>query len=411
MADKSMFCHWSFNLRLIFAAMVFCFGLAGSAEADPKFQRWVAGFKKTAAKNGITSKTFNASFRGVTSPDPEVIRLTRFQPEFVAKVWHYLDSRVNDRTIATGKEMKRKHAVLLAKIERKYGVDRHIILAIWSMESSYGEALKKPKSLRSVIRSLATLAYADKRRRRFGRTQLIHAMKIVQRGHVRPSGLVGSWAGAMGHTQFIPSSYNAFAVDMNGDGRKDIWNSVPDALATAANLLKKNGWRSGKTWGYEVKIPRGLSKGHTNKSRTLAQWQKLGVRRVNGKAFPRPGEKGVLKLFAGKGGPAFLMTRNFYILKRYNNADKYALGVGHLADRIAGHRPIQKKWPRKFLPLNEQETMEVQRRLAKAGLYDGEIDGKVGSGSRHAIKIMQEKVGMKPDGYPSKKFLKRIRKR
>ncbi|MEM7302691.1 MAG: lytic murein transglycosylase [Pseudomonadota bacterium] len=384
--------------------------IASDALANAGFQKWIRDFEKTARKSGISKSTYRLAFKGVTSPDPRVLEKARFQPEFIQKTWHYLDTRVNERTIGNGKEMKRKWSRLLSRIEKSYGIDRHIILAIWSMETSYGAALEKPGRLHNVIRALATIAYADKRRRKFGRTQLIHAMRILQNGHVSREGLIGSWAGAMGHTQFIPSSYNTYAVDADGNGRKDIWNSIPDALATAANLLKRNGWRTGRTWGYEVKLPKSVTSKQNGKTRTLGQWQKLGVRRINGKPFPRPKEKAVLKLMSGRNGPAFLMLRNFYVLKRYNNADKYALGVGHLADRIAGYGPIQKKWPRKFQPLSDKEKKELQRLLSRLGLYDGEIDGDIGSGSRAAIKQMQKKFGMRPDGYDSKEFLRKLRR-
>ena len=205
-----------------------------SAQADAGFKKWVRGFSGVARKNGISRKTYDLAFRGITSADPEVLELARYQPEFRQKMWMYFDSRVNEQSIATGQDMKRQWSKWLSRIERKYGVSRHILLAIWSMESGYGAAMKKPKSLRSVVRSLATLAYADRRRRKFARTQLISAMKILQSGRIGTKQLRGSWAGAMGHTQFIPSSYRAYAQDIDGDGRKDIWTSIPDALATAA---------------------------------------------------------------------------------------------------------------------------------------------------------------------------------
>ena len=236
------------------------------AYADAGFKKWVRGFSSVARKNGVSSKTIKQAFAGVNSPDNEVLELTRFQPEFKQKMWMYFDSRVNERSIGRGKEMKRTWKSWLDRIERKYGVDRHILLAIWSMETSYGEALEKPKAMRNVVRSLSTLAYKDRRRRKFARQQLIAALKIVQSGAIPASGLRGSWAGAMGHTQFIPTSYRAYAQDVDGNGRKDIWNSVPDALGTAANLLRRNGWRSGQTWGYEIK-PTKKALGQSGKTR------------------------------------------------------------------------------------------------------------------------------------------------
>src|SRR6185437_15974793 len=215
--------------------------------------------------------------------------------------------------VANGRAMARQWKPWLDRIEARFRVDRHILLAIWSMESNYGEILKNDKVMRNVIRSLATLAYADQRRAKFARTQLIAALKILQTGDIDESHLSGSWAGAMGHTQFIPTSYQAYAVDMDGDGRRDIWNSVPDALATAANLLHRNGWQNGKTWGYEVVLPEGR-KFHSG-SLSVDKWASLGVKRANGKAFPRSSDSAVLKVPDGHSGPAFLMLKNFYVIK------------------------------------------------------------------------------------------------
>jgi len=383
---------------------------APSAGADAGFRKWISDFYGVAAKNGITRQTYDAVFAGVTSPDPEVIRSANYQPEFKSKVWDYMDNRITKSAIEKGLEMKVKYKRWLDIIEPKFGVDRHILLAIWSMETSYGAALEKPKSLRSVARSLATLAYQDKRRRKFARSQLIAAMKIVQEGDVSAAGLRGSWAGAMGHTQFIPTSYRTWAVDIDNDGRRNIWESVPDALASAANLLKKNGWRTGKTWGYEVVTPAGFNPASVGtKSRTLAQWQKLGIKRVAGKQFPRPSDKANVKILAGSKGPAFLMLKNFFVLKSYNNADKYALAVGHLADQLRGFGPFVVDWPRGYIRLGEEESKELQTRLKRLGYYDGEIDGKIGGGSRSAIKAYQKRIGHEQNGYASKKILAKLR--
>ncbi|TIT26882.1 MAG: lytic murein transglycosylase, partial [Mesorhizobium sp.] len=273
----------------------------------------------------------------------------------------------HDQSVAVGQQMARKWKPWLDRIEAKYGVDRYILLAIWSMESNYGEILKRDEVMRNVVRSLATLGYADRRRSKFARTQLIAALKILQRGDIDKSHLSGSWAGAMGHTQFIPTSYQAYAVDMDGDGRRDIWNSIPDALATAANLLRKNGWQAGKTWGYEVSLPDG--KKFPAGSKSLSQWQALGVTRVNGKPFKSGAEKATLKVPGGRGGPAFLMIKNFSVIKRYNNADKYAVAVGLLADEIAGYGGLVQDWKRPFTKLSFEERQELQQRLSQYGYY------------------------------------------
>lgn len=394
------------------SAAALCTGLlfsAGPAWAEAGFERWIQGFRATAAQNGISGKTFDRAFRGVSDPDPEVLEKARYQPEFVAPVWDYFDNRVHEQSIAVGREMARKWKPWLDKIESRFGVDRYVLLAIWSMESNYGEILKRDDVMRNVVRSLATLAYADKKRAKFARTQLIAALEILQRGDIDESHLTGSWAGAMGHTQFIPTSYKAYAVDMDGNGKRDIWNSVPDALATAANLLAKNGWQSGKTWGYEVELPAGRK--FPSGKVSLSKWQSLGVTRVSGKAFPSPSDKAELKALDGRGGPAFLMTQNFFVLKRYNNADKYALAVGLLADQIAGYGSLARDWQRPFTKLTFEQKQELQKRLSAYGYYSGKLDGKIGEGSRTAIKAFQAQAGLTQDGHPSMEVLQSLRQR
>jgi len=400
------------RLRAIAGAAAFSlsiFALAPAANADAGFRQWVASFKSVAMKSGVSGATYDRAFRGVTEIDPEVLEKARYQPEFTAPVWDYFDNRVNENSVAVGRQMLRQYKPWLDRIEAAYGVDRHILLAIWSMESNYGEILKNESVMRNVIRSLATLAYADKRRAKFGRQQLIAAMKILQSGDIDESHLTGSWAGAMGHTQFIPTSYLAYAQDADGNGKRDIWGSVPDALATAANLLRKNGWRSGESWGYEVRLPAGRK--FPAGSTSLGKWASIGVTRAAGESFPRPGDNAELKVLDGREGPAFLMTRNFFVIKRYNNADKYALAVGLLADQIAGYGPLVNDWNRPFTRLSFDETQELQKRLSALGYYDGKIDGKIGSGSRDAIKAFQQRLGLTPDGHPSKEVLTHMRGR
>ena len=398
------------STRLFAAALAVAatsFAYVPAAWADAGFQRWVGQFRSVAAKEGVNATTFDRAFAGVTQPDPEVLEKARFQPEFVAPVWDYFDNRVNERSISVGRQMARQWKPWLDRIEQRFGVDRHILLAIWSMESNYGEILKNDRVMRNVVRSLSTLAYADQRRAKFARTQLIAALKILQRGDIDVGHLTGSWAGAMGHTQFIPTSYQAYAVDADGDGRRDIWQSVPDALATAANLLAKNGWQTGRTWGYEVVLPAGRK--FPSGSLGLDQWAAMGVVRANGKPFPRGAEKAELKVLDGREGPAFLMTRNFFVLKRYNNADKYAAAVGLLADQIAGYGPLVNDWNRPFTRLTSDETEELQKRLLALGYYNGNVDGKIGPGSRDAIKAFQSRSGLTADGHPSKEVLTRLR--
>ena len=382
---------------------------AAAARADAGFRQWITDFYPVAASKGIRKRTYERAFAGVRAPDPEVLRKARFQPEFRQDPWSYVDTRVNDQTVAHGRRLMRRHARTLAAIERQYGVERSILLAIWSVESNYGDVFNYPERLHYVPRALATLAYADARRAKFARSQLIAALKILQSGDITKSDLTGSWAGAMGHTQFIPTSYLAFAVDFDGDGDRDIWRSVPDALATAANLLHQNGWNTGRTWGYEVEAPRNARR-HVGSSKSLAQWAALGFERPNGLGFPRPGERAVLKMPAGADGPAFLMVRNFSILKRYNNSDTYALTVGLLADRIAGHAGLQQAWPQPDGVLSMNERREIQRHLRALGYYSGKIDGNIGSGSQLAIRTYQSRRGLTPNGVPSHDLLDRLRR-
>lgn len=380
---------------------------SGPAFADAGFRQWVASFRATAVASGVSGSVYDQAFKGINDADPVVLEKARTQPEFTAPAWDYFDNRVHDQSVAVGQQMARKWKPWLDRIEARYGVDRYILLAIWSMESNYGETLKRDDIMRNVVRSLATLGYADPKRAKFARTQLIAALKILQTGDIDESHLSGSWAGAMGHTQFIPTSYLSYAVDMDGNGKRDIWNSIPDALATAANLLRKNGWQAGKTWGYEVSLPDG--KKLPGGSKSLSQWQALGVTRANGKPFNNGADKATLKLPGGSGGPAFLMITNFSVIKRYNNADKYALAVGLLADEIAGYGGLVQDWKRPFTKLSFEERQELQKRLSEHGFYDGKFDGKIGDGSKTAIMAFQAKAGLTQDGYPSKEVLKWLR--
>ncbi len=380
----------------------------GVSNADAGFRSWIDNFRSTAARSGVSDATFRAAFAGVNDIDPEVLEKARSQPEFKSPVWDYFDNRVHERSIATGQAMAKKLKPWLDKIEQRFGVSRNILLAIWSMETNYGEILKRPEIVRSTIRSLATLAYADKRRAKFARTQLIASLKILQRGDVSVAELQGSWAGAMGHTQFIPTSFIAYGVDIDGNGRRDIWNSVPDALATSANLLAKNGWQSGRTWGYEVRLPAGKM---PSGSLSLAKWQSLGVTRANGKPFSNPSDSATLRLLDGRSGPAFLMLKNFSVIKRYNNAEKYALAVAVLADRIGGGGAFANDFNRPFTPLSIAEKEEMQKALATLGYYDGKTDGNVGPATKASILAYQASKGLTKDGYASMELLRHLRSR
>ena len=388
--------------------LVLLLKLPASGVAEDGFQRWLKDFQPVAGQQGVSQTTWAKAFAGISGVDARVLKKANYQPEFTTEIWDYLDGRVNPFSISRGRQMDRLHDRTLTAVADKFGVKRSVLLAIWSMESAYGAVLEKPERLHYVPQALATLAYADPKRQKFGRSQLIAALKILQAGDVSVEQFNGSWAGAMGHTQFIPTSYLAYGVDMDGNGRRDIWNSIPDALATAANLLHKNGWRSGKSWGYEVILPPGRAN-LEGQTKLLSEWQRLGFKRPGGRSFPRPGEKAELKLLAGEEGPGFLMMRNFFVLKRYNNADAYALGVGLLADRLAGYPGMVQDWPRPMESLTAEEKIELQQLLQQRGYYQGEIDGNPGKATRAAIAEFQRRSGMAPDGQPTRTVLLKLR--
>ena len=374
------------------------------------FETWVANFWPTAQAAGISRATFDRAFAGV-QPDPEVIRLANRQPEFSKPIWEYLSSAVSQNRIENGIAKIKENAAWLDTIEKRYGVSKYIIVAIWGMESSYGAVLENKRVVRPTIRSLATLAYQGGPRTDFGREQLIAALQILERGDVSPDRMYGSWAGAMGHTQFIPTTYNSYAVDADGDGRRNIWGSIPDALASTANYLKASGWRSGETWGYEVALPQGFDYALADESteRTVQEWVNLGIRRTRGRAFPRANDIATLILPAGSRGPAFLMLGNFSAIKTYNNSTSYAMGVGHLADRLLGVQPFERAWPVNDTPLSRTQVEEMQTLLTQKGFSTGGVDGRVGPMTRSAVRTYQRSVGLTPDGYPTLALLTRLR--
>jgi membrane-bound lytic murein transglycosylase B len=330
------------RLGATLGALLFFAGSAGATKTeDAAFAAYLGTLWPAASAAGVSRATFDAATRGLT-PDPEVLQLAERQPEFTMTPGRYVNRLVTDERIRLGMEALKEHAELLGKLENRYGVSRYTLVAIWGVESNYGT---KPGH-RNVIRSLATLGH-EGRRQRFGRNQLIAALRILERGDISLEQMTGSWAGAMGHTQFIPTTYNAHAVDFTGDGKRDIWNSIADALASTANYLKVSGWTSGETWGYEVELPPRFSPALLGRGtvKTAHDWTKLGVKRVRGNSFPRPADKGFLLAPEGPEGPVFLIVRNFGVIKRYNNADTYALAVGLLADRLAGAEPLARDWP------------------------------------------------------------------
>jgi membrane-bound lytic murein transglycosylase B len=366
---------------------------------------WIKDFRTRALANGITAQTFDSAFQGVTY-NPDVITKDLNQSEFTKTIWDYLDSAASDSRIENGKKALRDNLPLLERIEATYGVEKEIVAAIWGLESAYGTF----RGDYPLIGSLATLAY-DSRRGEFFEQQLLAALNILQNGDVTPGKMTGSWAGAMGHTQFIPTSYMSFAVDFTGDGKRDIWSDDPaDALASTAAYLAKSGWKTGQPWGLEVKLPTNYDYSVSGErvKKPVADWQALGVTTIDGGPLPDHGIASIL-LPAGARGAVFLIFSNFQAIEKYNTADAYVIGVGHLADRIKGGPAIQARWPREDRALFAEERIEMQERLTKAGFDPGGVDGKIGPNTIAAVKAFQKSLGVIPDGYPSLDILKRLR--
>lgn len=377
-----------------------------------KFDRHKESLWPEARAKGISRATYDRAFQGIV-PDPSVLEKAARQPEFTTPPWVYVETRVSERRIGNGQEKLTETGRILDAVEATYGVDKHVVAAIWGMESAYGYILQDRKIVKPVIQSLATLAFYGKsqRRRSFGRSQLLASLSILESRDTTPERMLGSWAGAMGHTQFIPTTYLAYAVDFDGDGRRDIWDNEGDALASTAHYLKKSGWRTGETWGYEVELPDGFNYDLDGRrhARTLAEWEKLGVKRALGRPFPRPNDVAWLEAMAGGRGPAFLMLPNFRAIMRYNNSSSYALAVGHLADRLRGGGPFVQSWPQDDRLLTGEERTELQRLLRASGFAVGTIDGKIGPNTRRALRAFQARVGMVPDGLATFSVLDRLR--
>ena len=374
-----------------------------AAAAD--FGNCIAGLWSDAARRGITRANFERFTSGLR-PDLSIMDKLDAQPEFTKAPWDYLDLLVSDDRIAHGRELLAQYAPTFAAVERAYGVDRYIVAAIWGVESNYGTL----SGDRPVIRSTATLACVG-RRRDFFREEFLSTLEILQRGDVPPDRLVGSWAGAFGPTQFMPTTFKRYAVDFDGDGRRDVVDSIPDVIASTANNLKMDGWVPGQTWGYEVALPRNFNYLLADSSRqmTVRQWQSLGVRRADSQAFPRPEDRAFLLLPAGARGPAFLMLKNFSVIMKYNPAEAYALAIGHLADRMRGGAPFVQGWPRDERVLTLDERYQMQQLLARRGFAIGEPDGLIGPRTRLAIRDFQASIGQIPDGFASSDVLDRLR--
>ena len=390
-------------MRLVWVLLALVW--TGVAQAQDGFSEWLVEFEARAVEAGISAPVVSAALNGVTY-DPEVIKRDRNQSEFTKTIWDYLGTAVSDARIANGRKALAREQAALDRIEAQYGVDKHIVTAIWGLESAYGTF----RGSKDVIRSLATLAF-DARRAAFFEGQLMDALRILDAGDVSARAMTGSWAGAMGHTQFMPGSYLSYAVDFDGDGKRSIWGDVAvDALASTANYLSEFGWVTGQPWGVEIKIPDGFDYRLADRDvlKSPADWAALGVLDVAGRVVPDHGMASIL-LPAGAQGAGFMIFDNFAVLERYNTADAYVIGVGHLADRLRGGGAFEGGWPLGDRALSFDERIELQERLTALGFDTQKIDAKIGPLTINAVRGFQDSVGLVPDGYASPALLERLR--
>ena len=385
-------------------------GTPSFAAQSPAFARWVAGFRARAIRRGISEATYDRVMTALT-PDTSVYEQQRAQPEFTEQVWQYINRRCSDWRVITGKERAKEYADLLVRLEKDFGVDRYTLLGLWGMESSFGDVIVNPKYMRPVIPALAALAWGEPRRRVYWEAELLNALTIVDRGWAQAPEMVGSWAGAMGHTQWMPEVWLHMGVDYDRDGRITPFGKPDDSLAgTARYLLERGKYRRGEAWGCEVKLPASQVRLANNRTiRTYAKWQELGVKRADGDAFARPGDQ--VKLWVPvAGGPAFLVGQNFRSVYSYNPSTSYTLALLHLGDLIRGDSPFRQQFPGGERVPTLAEVKEIQRRLNEHGFKTDGIDGRTGSDTVKAILAFQKKVGMEPaDGYAGLKVLARLR--
>lgn len=378
--------------------------VASAASAQGGFQSCLAGLRSEAAAKGVSGATFDRAMAGV-EPDMKIIEAMNNQPEFKTPIWDYLGTLVDEEKVAEGRAMMRQHASVLAAAEQRFGVDRHTIAAVWGVESDFGKA----KGRWPLVQALSTGACLAPRRNAFFKGELIATLQIIQRGDVRPERLFGSWAGAFGHTQFIPSTYLRLAVDGDGDGRRDLVDSIPDALHSTANFMDKAGWVTGASWGYEVRVPSGYSgPSGRNPKQPVSSWAARGIVKFDGSPLTGSGNAGLL-MPAGRNGPAFLVFKNYDAAYSYNGADSYALAISLLSDRLRGRPGVQGEWPTDDLPLSREQRRELQRLLIARGYNVGEPDGAVGSLTRAAIRDVEAKIGMPPTGRPGEKVLRALK--
>jgi membrane-bound lytic murein transglycosylase B len=375
--------------------------------AAANFDNCVASMWPDAARRNISQASFQRFTAGLT-PDLRIMDLMDSQPEFTKSIWDYIDILVNDNRLARGREILAQYKPQFDAAERAFGVDRYIIAAIWGIESNYSTQMGD----RSVLQSTATLACIGRRQNYF-RDEFLSALEILHHGDLRPEQMRGSWAGAFGPTQFMPTAFKRYAVDADGDGRRDVVDDAADLIASTANNLKKDGWRTGERWGYEVVVPANFNYmlADRAKAMTIAQWEQLGLIRAGNQPFSHPSEKAYLLAPAGIEGPAFLMLQNFRVIMKYNPAEAYALAIGHFADRLRGGAAFVRPWPRQQRELSRAERLELQQLLAQRGFYRGVPDGQFGGQTREALRGFQASIGTAADGFASSSVLDRLRGR
>jgi peptidoglycan lytic transglycosylase B len=394
----------------ITATAFLTFGGRAIAAQTPAFAHWVASFRPRALGRGISEQTYDRVMGSVT-PDTSVLAEVRSQPEFTELMWQYINRRCSEWRVITGKERAKEYANLLGRIEKDYGVDRYILLGLWGMESSFGDVMINPKYMRPVIPALAALAWGEPRRRRYWEAELLNALTIVDRGWAQPLDMIGSWAGAMGHTQWMPEVWLNMGVDYDHDGRASPFGKPDDSLAgTARYLVERGQYRRGEAWGCEVTLAQTHTRLANNRTmRSYAKWEELGVRRADGAAFARPNDQVKLWLPV-PGGPAFLVGQNFRAVYSYNPSTSYTLALCHLGDLIRGDPPFRQQFPGGERAPTLAEVKEIQRRLNEQGFKTDGVDGRTGSDTIKAILAFQKKVGMEPaDGYAGLKVLARLR--
>lgn len=373
-------------------------------ETEQEFQQWIKDFKPKAVAAGIKPQSFDAAFKGVKL-NQRVLELDRKQPEFTQTFWQYFNARVTDWRVETGIKNYQKYQADLTQVTKEYGVPGRFIIAFWGMETNYGNYTGKMP----IIESLATLAY-NPRRSEFFSKQLIAALKIIDQGHVAPDKMLGSWAGAMGQTQFMPENYLKYAIDGDKSGKKNLWNEI-DAFYSSGNFLQQLGWRAEENWGREVKLPAGfdyaLADGKTKQP--LSYWQNLGISIADGRELPAADLQAALLLPSGAKGPAFLVYHNFFVIKRWNMSDSYALAVGHLADRIVGRDALIAKQPKDDKALEKQQVIKLQQKLNQLGFLESKADGIAGNLTRQAVRKYQQANNLPADGFPSHELLRQMK--